>query len=244
MNRRFSRRLVLRGLGGAAIAAPFLASVAEREAKTQGMPAPSTPKRLIVYYTYDGCLTNRWFPALSHGRLTREDYAAMRTLAPMAPYADKLLMVRGIRAMNEWSYEGTLGQKNDEYTQVCGSYFTCHPVIYHGDFTPWNIKVSPDAWHVLDWERGEMAGMPGWDWFHWMIHVSVLVHRHGTVESVAFLEAALRSADFQEYAKAARIAGLEHMLLSGYLIYLHEFIVPPEIKETIAQLRDAVAARL
>jgi hypothetical protein len=128
MNRTLSRRLVLRGLGGAAIAAPFLASVAEREAKTQGMPAPAPPKRLIVYYTYCGCLTNRWFPALSHGRLTRDAYAAMRTLAPMAPYADKLLMVRGIRAMNEWSFEGTLGQKNDSYTQVCGSYFTCHPV--------------------------------------------------------------------------------------------------------------------
>jgi hypothetical protein len=75
---------VLRGLGGAAVAAPFLASVAEREAKTEGIPAPA-PKRLIVFYTYAGCLTNRWFPALSHGRLTRDDYAAMRTLAPMAP---------------------------------------------------------------------------------------------------------------------------------------------------------------
>ena len=29
---------------------------------------------------------------------------AMSTLAAMAPYADKLLMVRGIRAMNEWSF--------------------------------------------------------------------------------------------------------------------------------------------
>src|SRR6476620_9724405 len=89
-----SRRWVLRGLGGAAVAAPFLASVAEREARTQGMPPPPTPKRLIVYFTYGGCLTNRWFPALSHGPLSRDDYAAMRTLAPMAPYADKLLMVR------------------------------------------------------------------------------------------------------------------------------------------------------
>jgi hypothetical protein len=128
MKTGFSRRLVLRGLGGAAVAAPFLASVAEREAKTQGMPAPAPPKRLIVYFTYHGCLTNRWFPALSHGRLTRDDYAGMRTLAPMAPYADKLLMVRGIRAMNEWSFDGALGQKNDPHTQVCGSYFTCQPV--------------------------------------------------------------------------------------------------------------------
>jgi hypothetical protein len=46
----------------------------------------------------------------------------------MAPYADKLLMVRGIRAMNEWSFEGTLGQKNDAHTNANGSMFTCHPL--------------------------------------------------------------------------------------------------------------------
>ena len=51
----------------------------------------------------------------------------------MAPYANKLLMVRGIRAMNEWSFEGTLGQKNDPHTQLCGSYFTCHPVTPNAD---------------------------------------------------------------------------------------------------------------
>src|SRR4029079_18960590 len=67
------------------------------------------------------------------GPLTKSDYAAMRTLAPMAPYADKLLMVRGIRAMNEWSNEGTLGQKNDPHMQVSVSYFTCHPVTPNAD---------------------------------------------------------------------------------------------------------------
>ena len=124
----FNRRVLLRGLGGAVVAAPFLPSVAERQAKAQGMGAPGPPKRLIVYFTHYGCLTNRWFPAKSHGRLTRDDYAQLRTLAPLAPYADKLLMVRGIRAMNEWSFEGTLGQKNDPHMQVCGSFFTGHPV--------------------------------------------------------------------------------------------------------------------
>ena len=46
----------------------------------------------------------------------------------MAPYASKLLMVRGIRSMNEWSFEGTLGQKNDPHTNPCGSTFTCFPL--------------------------------------------------------------------------------------------------------------------
>jgi hypothetical protein len=30
--------------------------------------------------------------------------------------------------MNEWSFDGTLGQKNDPHSQVDASYFTCHPV--------------------------------------------------------------------------------------------------------------------
>src|SRR6185503_17678656 len=128
MRKTLNRRVLLRGLGGAVVAAPFLSSVAERTAKTQGLPPPPAPKRLIVFFTYGGCLTNRWFPAKSHGPLSKNDYLAMSTLAPMAPYADKLLMVRGIRAMNEWSFDGALGQKNDPHTQVCGSYFTCFPV--------------------------------------------------------------------------------------------------------------------
>ena len=127
MNKSFNRRLMLRGLGGAAVAAPFLNSVAEREAKAQSMPA-TQPKRLIVFFTHYGCLTNRWFPAKSHGELTTADYMAMNTLKPMAPFAKKLLMVRGIRNMNEWSFAGSLGQKNDPHTQVTASYFTCQPV--------------------------------------------------------------------------------------------------------------------
>src|SRR6188768_3984322 len=102
MKKTFNRRILLRGLGGAAVAAPFLPSVMEREAKAQGMVS-ATPKRLIVFFTYHGCLTNRWFPKKSHGALTSADYEALTTLAPMAPYASKLLMVRGVRSMNEWS---------------------------------------------------------------------------------------------------------------------------------------------
>ena len=127
MKKTFNRRVLLRGLGGAAVAAPFLHSVAERQAKADGTTA-TPPKRLIVYFTHYGCLTDRWFPAMSNGPLASSDYMAMQTLSPMAPYAQKLLMVRGIRAMNEWSFQGTLGQTTDPHTQVCGSFFTCQPV--------------------------------------------------------------------------------------------------------------------
>src|SRR5579863_7407862 len=110
-----SRRKFLRGLGGTVVAAPFLGSVAEQEAKAQGMTA-TDPKRLIVFFTHYGCLTDRWFPTNSNGALASSDYMAMQTLSPMAPYASKLLMVRGIRAMNQWTFQGSLGQTTDPHT--------------------------------------------------------------------------------------------------------------------------------
>ncbi len=128
MHKHLNRRQLLRGLGGAIVAAPFLSSVAERAAKADGAPPVTAPKRLIVFFTHYGCLTDRWFPAKSHGTLSQADYTAMQTLSPLASFADKLLMVRGIRAMNEWSFGGTLGQTTDPHTQVCGSFFTCQPV--------------------------------------------------------------------------------------------------------------------
>ncbi len=127
MKKTFNRRILLRGLGGACVAAPFLPSIAEREAKAQGMATPA-PKRLIVFFTFHGCLTNRWFPAKSHGTLSTAEYQALPTLAPLAPFAPKLLMPRGIRAMNEWGFQGTLGQKNDPHTNPAGSMFTAFPL--------------------------------------------------------------------------------------------------------------------
>jgi uncharacterized protein DUF1552 len=160
MKKTFNRRILLRGLGGAAVAAPFLSSIMEREAKAQGMTA-TPPKRLIVFFTYHGCLTDKWFPAKSHGTLSTADYQAMTTLAPMAPYASKLLMVRGIRSMNEWSFQGTLGQKNDPHTNPAGSTFTAYPLTPNSttssannagkfDATPTGMSLDHIAAHCVN----------------------------------------------------------------------------------------------
>ncbi len=126
MARYMNRRIFLKGLGGAVLAAPFLSSVAEREARAQSATV-SSPQRFIVMFTHYGCITNQWFPAKSHGPLTADDLTPT-TLAPLAPYADKLLIPRGIRSMNEWTARMTRGQGNDSHTQIVGSFFTCQPV--------------------------------------------------------------------------------------------------------------------
>jgi len=143
-----NRRLFLQGLGGACVAAPYLGSVAERVAKAQDTPAPKAPQRLIIMFTHYGCLTNRWFPENSHGALTAEDYQGL-SIEPLAPYAQKLLVPRGIRAMNEWGNEPALGQGNSPHTQVVGSYFTCVPITPH----------QSDPW-ALDNRDAEFNAMP------------------------------------------------------------------------------------
>jgi hypothetical protein len=129
MGARVSRRIILRGLGGAAVAAPFLSSLWDRRSKGHAA-APPRPKQLIVMFSHYGFVTTKFFPVKSHGPLEAGDL--VNTLAPLAPYANKLLIPRGIRAMNEWTADnkngGGLGQANDPHLNVTASLFTLQPV--------------------------------------------------------------------------------------------------------------------
>lgn len=129
MTNQMNRRIFLRGLGGAVVAAPFLSSVQNRNAKAQ---ASTAPKRMIAMFTHYGCITTRYFPKVVDGPLTAADLTGT-TLAPLSPYVDKLLLPRGIRSMNEWTASVKTGQGNDPHTQVVGSYFTCYPVTPNTD---------------------------------------------------------------------------------------------------------------
>ena len=118
-----------------------------------------------------------------------------------------------------------------------------HPVqvaIHHGDFAPWNIKVSRRGdWTVLDWERGEMIGIPGWDWFHYVLQPAILVERQSTVRLVQRVETLLESASFKSYAHKAGLAGAERELVLAYLSHAAEVIRP---SEGLAQTRKLLEA--
>lgn len=116
-NLAMNRRIFLRGVGGLAIAAPFLSSL--NEAKGQ---SASDPRRLVVFYTHNGCLTDRWFPTVQNGPIAASDLT--ETLSPLAPYASKLLLPRGFRSMNAYAQ----GQSIDPHDQACGSKLTCAPI--------------------------------------------------------------------------------------------------------------------
>lgn len=151
-----NRRIFLRGLGGAVVAAPFLGSLFERSARADFV----APRRTIVMFTHYGHITNNWFPQKLDGELTDEDLRGT-TLQPLGPYARKLLMPRGIRGMNEWTAANTgvghgRGQGNDIHTQLSASAFTCQPVTPNSN-DPFNyntafktaMPIGPSLDHVL-----------------------------------------------------------------------------------------------
>src|SRR6187549_3542526 len=129
MTNYMNRRILLKGLGGAVIAAPILTSLLPKEARAQ---AAAATKRTIIMFTYYGCITNNWFPQKLNGDLVAADLMGT-SLEALAPYTAKLLMPRGMRTMNEWTQNNRgvgkgRGQGNDSHTQCAGTALTLQPV--------------------------------------------------------------------------------------------------------------------
>jgi hypothetical protein len=121
---------------------------------------------------------------------------------------------------------------------------TVQVAMHHGDFAPWNIKVSPaGSWTVLDWERGELTGIPGWDWFHYVVQSAILVGHQPTSALVQRLETLLNSAAFQRYAARGDILGAERGMLLAYLLHVVEVLKPSEGVAATQELLRTLSTR-
>lgn len=139
-----NRRIFLKGVGGAAIAAPFLGSLL-KPARAQEAAAP---KRLVIYYTNNGCLTNRWFPKVLDGSVTPTTLEGT-TLAGLSTFAPKLLFPRGLgmQPRPQFGFGGiNVDGANhfDPHDQGMASKLTCAPIDPNGSH--WALS------HSLDWE--------------------------------------------------------------------------------------------
>lgn len=83
--RRLSRRALLRGAGGVALALPFL------DAMSRSASADVFPKRFVVFFTGLGTVKDAWVPTG-----TETDFVLGEVLAPLAPFQDKLLVLEGL----------------------------------------------------------------------------------------------------------------------------------------------------
>lgn len=113
-------------------------------------------------------------------------------------------------------------------------------VIWHGDFARWNMKLDRASGRciVFDWERGQLRGVPGWDWFHFVLQPAVLVERLAAGQLREHLDALLQSDAFAAYAKRSGIPGRERELALACLLYNLEVLKPSEGGEALRALLD------
>ena len=96
---------------------------------------------------------------------------------------------------------------------------------------------------MLDWERGEVTGIPGWDWFHYVIQPGLLVERQSSAGLVQRVEHLLRSESFKFYARQSGIIGLERDLVLAYLLHAVEVVKPSEGLARTQELLRALGQR-
>jgi hypothetical protein len=127
-----SRRTILRGLGGAAIALPLLDAMRGRSASAL---EPDGPKRLIVMYTPNGTIAKNFWP-----QGTEKDFSLSKILEPLAEHKNDLLILRGIDMLSSLDGPGDAHQKGT------GQCLTARPLL-EGSF-------SGDAGQSAGWASG------------------------------------------------------------------------------------------
>lgn len=123
-----NRRIFLKGVGGVALATPFLTSL--KKSKAQDAPATGPTRRVVIFHSHNGCLTNRWFPKTAGGvgNLVAADLAGT-TLEGLTPFVDRLLFPRGIKSYNMYGEIQTV----DPHDQAMGSKLTCAKIEESGN---------------------------------------------------------------------------------------------------------------
>lgn len=147
-----------------------------------------------------------------------------------------------LRSLRAWQRLEAAGGDDALFAQLSAAIgeWRVRPVVWHGDFAPWNIKVdSTNAWIAVDCERSERRGVPGWNWLHYVVQAGVLIDRLPTASLVRRIEAQLASNAFREYSSATGIAGIEREILLSYLLYLLRFLKPTK---GAAEFRGLLAA--
>ena len=116
--------------------------------------------------------------------------------------------------------------------------------LHHGDFAPWNIRaVNSQNLQAFDWERGNLRGIPGWDWFHFIVQTSILARRLSVERVAAEVEELLQSPRFEQYAAAAGISEIIKPLLLAYLLHHRWVVCPLEGGHSVEELHELLATR-
>lgn len=109
------------------------------------------------------------------------------------------------------------------------------PVLGHGDFAPWNILISRGRWLAIDWERGDLLGIPSWDWLHFEIQSALLIGKWAPEKIWGDARATLETPSFLQYLSQVfpitphdELPLIASRLLCTYLFYNWSVLKPTE----------------
>jgi hypothetical protein len=151
---RISRRTVLKGAGGIAIALPWL------EIMTRGRPAraaATTARRFLAVYQPGGTVLSKWRPTGSES-----SYTLSPILTPFAPVKDKLLIVDGLdmkSAVGEQRQAGIIAWLTGS-VQAPGAYSKDGPSIDQVLAPRLSAgKRKPSLYMAVRWGTGKSHGL-------------------------------------------------------------------------------------
>jgi hypothetical protein len=129
MSQRFPRRLFLRGAAGAALALPLLDAALPQKAA-----ASPFPKRLVIFFSANGTVTDAWTPSGIGTTFTLGEI-----LAPLAPHQDDLVVVQGVDGVSSYH-----GPGDGAHWNGMGHMLTGTELVDGGDGTYWGGGISVD----------------------------------------------------------------------------------------------------
>ncbi len=134
------RRIFLQGIGGAALAAPYLPSLQPKAVRAQDNPFAA---RLVMYFTHNGCLLDNYRVSERSGAL---DFSGLSTFADLVGMESKMAQIRGLAMFPRGTsvmYEGATVYF-DPHDQGTGSKLTAAP---NDEVNKWAVGRSFD--HVI-----------------------------------------------------------------------------------------------
>jgi hypothetical protein len=131
------RRFFLQGIGGAALAAPYLGSLAPKAVRAQ---EAKYPQRVVIYFTHNGVLLDNYRSAEKSGALS---FSGLSTFEQLVGLEHKMLQVRGCAMFPRGTNITVGGEKVyfDPHDQGTGSKLTA---AYNDPTNKWAMGVSWD----------------------------------------------------------------------------------------------------
>lgn len=117
-----------------------------------------------------------------------------------------------------------------------GSTVMFRPVIFHGDFAPWNIRGNGNGWVVVDWEKACVHGPPLWDLLHYEIQTAILVDRSEPEAILHRLDGILADEDICSYLQECGCPDAGRLLADGYLKHADKHFPPIRGRDTLDRL--------